>query len=129
MNDEAQPVQTRTVLSVVDDLMFRSRISTAAKAVGVRHIVATSPAAAIERARAERPDLILFDLDSSRTQPMDVLQMLAADPALAATPTLGFVSHVHTHLIEQARSLGIGKVMARSAFVMELEHLLRGEPS
>jgi len=119
----------RTVLSIVDDLMFRSRISTAAKAIGVRHIVATSPAAAIERARAERPDLILFDLDSSRTQPMDVLQMLAADAELAKMPTLGFVSHVHTHLIQQARQLGIGKVMARSAFVAELESVLRGEAS
>lgn len=119
----------RTVLSVVDDLMFRSRISTAAKAVGVRHIVATSPEAAIERARAERPDLILFDLDSGRTHPMDVLQKLAADTELANIPTLGFVSHVHTHLIQEARSLGIGRVMARSAFVMELDSLLRGEQS
>lgn len=117
----------RTILSVVDDLMFRSRISTAAKAVGVRHIVATSPAAAIERARSEHPDLILFDLDSGRTQPMEVLQTLAADAELAKVPTLGFVSHVHTHLIQQARSLGIGRVMARSAFVAELEGLLRGD--
>jgi CheY-like chemotaxis protein len=117
----------RTVLSVVDDLMFRSRISTAAKAVGVRHIVATSPAAAIERARTERPDLILIDLDSSKTQPMEVLQMLAGDADLAALPTVGFVSHVHTHVIQQARSLGIGKVMARSAFVASLEGLLRGD--
>lgn len=118
----------RTVLSVVDDLMFRSKISTVAKAVGVRHIVATSPDAAIERARTEHPDLILFDLDSGRTQPMEVLQKLAADAELARVPTLGFVSHTHTHLIQQARELGIGKVMARSAFVVELEGLLRGEP-
>ncbi len=117
----------RTVLSVVDDLMFRSRISTVAKAVGVRHIVATSPEAAVERARAERPDLILFDLDSGRTHPMDVLQTLAADAELSAIPTLGFVSHVHTHLIQQARAAGIGRVMARSAFVAELEGLLRGD--
>jgi CheY-like chemotaxis protein len=117
----------RTVLSVVDDLMFRSRISTVAKAVGVRHIVATSAAAAIERVRSERPDLVLIDLDSGRSQPMEFLQMLNADADLATVRTIGFVSHVHAHLIQQARGFGIGKVMARSAFVAELEGLLRGD--
>lgn len=117
----------RTVLSVVEDLMFRSRISTAAKAIGVRHIVATSPEAAIERARSERPALILIDLDGGRTRPMEVLQQLAADGELAAIPTLGFVSHVHAQLIQEARAAGIGRVLARSAFVAELEGLLRGD--
>ncbi len=127
MIDKEASAKTRTVLSVVDDLMFRSRISTVAKAVGVRHIVATSPAAAIDRVRTERPDLVLIDLDSGRTQPMELLQALQADPDLAVVRTLGFVSHVHAHLIQQARGLGIGRVMARSAFVAELEGLLRGD--
>lgn len=120
---------SRTVLAVVDDLMFRMRISSAAKAAGVRLIVATSPAAAIDRIRNEHPDLVLFDLDSGRTQPMNVLQQLRDDAALSAVPTLGFVSHVHADLIHEARACGIGRVMARSAFVVELPGLLRGDLS
>jgi chemosensory pili system protein ChpA (sensor histidine kinase/response regulator) len=125
--DEAQPPDSRprTVLAVVEDLLFRSKISTTAKGTGARLLVATSPAAALERARAERPDLILLDLDAVRTGPLDVLRQLQADPALATVPTVGFVSHVHADLIQEARAAGIGRVLARSAFVAELEGLLR----
>lgn len=126
---EQEQTPTRTVLAVVDDLMFRTRISGAAKAAGVRLIVATSRDAAIERVRNEHPDLVILDLDSGRTQPMEVLDTLRADAGLGAVPTLGFVSHVHADLIHQARERGIGRVLARSAFVVELESLLRGEPS
>lgn len=114
-------------MAVVDDLMFRTRISSAAKVAGVRLIVATSRDAAIERVRNEHPDLVIMDLDSGRTQPMEVLEALRTDAALAAVPTLGFVSHVHADLIHQARERGIGRVLARSAFVVELDGLLRGD--
>jgi CheY-like chemotaxis protein len=112
------------VLVVADDLLFRSKISTAAKAAGVTVRAATTADAAIERAREERPSLILLDLDSGRTQPFDVLRRLSEDPELCALPTLGFVSHVHAHLVRQARDLGIGGVLARSAFVGQLPDIL-----
>ena len=46
------------ILVVVDDLMFRSRISSAARAAGVETRVATTPDAALERARADHPSLV-----------------------------------------------------------------------
>jgi CheY-like chemotaxis protein len=112
------------ILVVADDLLFRSKISTAAKAAGVVVRAATTPDAAIERAREDRPSLVLLDLDGARPQPLDVLRRLAADPELRALKTLGFVSHVHVHLVQQARDLGIGAVMARSAFVAALPEIL-----
>lgn len=112
------------VLVVVDDLMFRSRISSAAKALGVTIAAATTPDAAVARARELKPSLILLDLDSARTQPFDLLRQLQEDRNLAAIPTLGFVSHVHADAIRQARSLGIGEVLARSAFVTALPDIL-----
>ena len=112
------------ILVVADDLLFRSRISAAAKAAGVTVRAATTCDAAIARAREDRPSLILLDLDSGRTQPFDVLRRLSADPNLRAVPTLGFVSHVHAHLVREARDLGIGSVLARSAFVVQLPDIL-----
>ena len=112
------------ILVVADDLLFRSKISTAAKAAGVVVGAATTADAAITRAREERPTLILLDLDSGRTQPFEVLRRLSEDPELRALPTLGFVSHVHAHLVRQARDLGIGTVLARSAFVVQLPEIL-----
>jgi len=114
------------ILVVADDLLFRSKISTVAKSLGVVVRAATTPDAAVERARQERPTLVLLDLDGQRPAPFEVLSRFAADPALASLPTLGFVSHVHAHLVQEARTLGIGRVLARSAFVAELPHILEG---
>ncbi len=113
------------VLVLIDDLLFRSKISGAAKAAGVELAVVSSPEAALERARTARPSVILVDLDSQRTRPFDLLRQLASDPALAAVPTLGFVSHVRADVIRDARSAGIGDVMARGAFAASLPDLLR----
>lgn len=112
------------ILVVADDLLFRSKISTAAKAAGVVVRAATTPEAALTRAREDRPTLILLDLDGGRPQPFEVLRQLAADPSLRDLPTLGFVSHVHAHLVDEARALGIGSVLARSAFVTRLPEIL-----
>jgi CheY-like chemotaxis protein len=113
------------VLVVVDDLLFRSKISTAAKGVGATIAAATTADAAIARARELKPRLIILDLDSARAQPLEVLRRLAAEPELAGIPTLGFVSHVHTDVIREARALGIGEVLARSAFTTSLPDILR----
>lgn len=113
-----------TVLVVVEDLLFRSKISSAAKAAAITVAAATTADAALTRAREVRPSLIILDLDSARTQPFEVLDRLAADPELAVIPTLGFVSHVHAHLIKEARSHGIDEVLARSAFAANLPDIL-----
>jgi CheY-like chemotaxis protein len=112
------------ILVVADDLLFRSKISTVAKSLGVIVRAATTPDAAIERATADHPTLVLIDLDGQRPAPFEVLQRLAADPALRSLPTVGFVSHVHADLVQKARGLGIGTVLARSAFVAQLSDLL-----
>ena len=112
------------ILVVADDLLFRSKISTVAKALNVVVRAATTPDAAIERARDDHPTLVLVDLDGQRPAPFDVLERFALDPALRAIPTIGFVSHVHTDLVQKARALGIGAVLARSAFVTKLPDIL-----
>ncbi len=112
------------ILVVVDDLMFRSKISTAAKAVGATIAAATTAEAAVARAKELRPALIILDLDSAKVQPLEVLKQLAADPELNAIPTLGFVSHVNADRIREARVLGIGEVLARSAFAASLPAIL-----
>jgi CheY-like chemotaxis protein len=112
------------ILVVADDLLFRSKISTTAKSLGVVVRAATTPEAALERARADKPTLVLLDLDGQKPAPFQVLAEFARDPALRALPTVGFVSHVHADLVQQARALGIGSVLARSAFVVQLPALL-----
>jgi PleD family two-component response regulator len=112
------------ILVVADDLLFRSKISTVAKALGVVVRAATTPDAALTRAAEDRPTLVLLDLDGQRPEPFEVLRRFSQDPSLKDLPTLGFVSHVHADLVYRARELGIGRVLARSAFVAELPDIL-----
>lgn len=114
------------VIVGVDDLMFASRISSAAKALGVEFAFARSPEAIVEAVRTKAPRLVILDLNSLKVRPLEAAAALKADAALAAVPIVGFVSHVQTDLIAQAREAGVDQVMARSAFVTQLPRLLQG---
>lgn len=115
------------VLAAVDDLMFSSRISTAAKGVGAHVTFTRSVDAVLAAARATPPPtLVILDLNSARVKPLEIVAALKADPALARIATVGFVSHVDTATIEAARRAGVDRVLARSAFVEQLPRLLEG---
>lgn len=112
------------ILIAVDDLMFSSRISTAAKGVGATIRFARSPDAVVRAARETMPSLVILDLNSSSVKPLEIVGRLKQDPGLAAIPTLGFVSHVDAVTIEAARQAGVDRVLARSAFVQQLPEIL-----
>jgi DNA-binding NarL/FixJ family response regulator len=112
------------VLAAVDDLLFSSKIRATAKAAGVELAFARSPQEIIEQARTQKPSLVIFDLNSGKTDPVATIAALKADPALASIRTLAFASHVHTDLIASARKAGADQVLPRSAFAANLAELL-----
>ena len=113
------------ILAVVDDLMFTSKIRATAKPLGVSVVFARSSDAALAEMRKEGPALVIFDLNNPRTDPLGTVAEMKLDPTLASIPTVGFVSHVQTDLIDRARQAGIDEVMARSAFTMQLAEILQ----
>ena len=112
------------ILVAVDDLLFSSKIRTTAKQAGVALAFARSPAEILSQARALKPSLIIFDLNSPKIDPINTVIALRADADLAPLPTMGFVSHVDTQTILAARQAGVDEVMARSAFAANLEKIL-----
>jgi PleD family two-component response regulator len=113
------------ILAAVDDLMFSSRISAAAKAAGATVRFARSVEAVLAAAREERPSLVILDLNIARVEPLAIVAALKREPGLAGVPTVGFVSHVDTPTIEAARLAGVDRVLARSAFVQQLPQILQ----
>jgi CheY-like chemotaxis protein len=112
------------ILVAVDDLLFSSKIRTTAKQAGVELTFARTPSEILERSRALKPSLIIFDLNCAKAAPIDTIAALKRDPELASIRTIGFVSHVHTELINAARAAGVDDVMARSAFAGQLAEIL-----
>jgi threonine dehydratase len=104
--------------------MLASKIRQAAASRGIELDFPLSPTEMLERARLARPRLVILDLNSARLAPLSTIAALKADPAVASIPTLGFVSHVQTDLIAEARTAGVDRVLARSAFFDRLPEIL-----
>jgi CheY-like chemotaxis protein len=117
---------SRTVLAIVDDLLFASKIRGTAEEIGVTVKFARNADAMLNAARRDQPDLIIFDLNAERNNPADMARQLKADEQLRSIPLLGFFSHVQTELQRQAEEAGIDQVIPRSAFSKYLGEILSG---
>ena len=111
MEDPAPP----PVLALVRDLLFATKISGTARALGAPMEVLRDPAQLSQQSGR----LLLVDLNLPGAIP-------AAAEWLRATgnPVVGFVSHTDAATISAARDAGITRVMARSQFVQLLPDLL-----
>ena len=117
---------TRSVIALVDDLFFASKIRGTAEELGVSVRFARSVDAMIEAARRHRPSLIICDLHSHKIDPMQMAKQLKQDEQLRSIPLLGFFSHVQTELLRQAEQAGFDRVLPRSAFSKHLGEILSG---
>ncbi len=114
------------ILAILDDLMFTSKIKTAAGQLGAAVTFARSAdAARTALAATPPPSLVILDLNNARVDPLGIVAAMKSNPGLAAIPTVGYVSHVQSDLIAAARSAGVDDVLARSAFVAQLADILR----
>src|SRR6266705_6677876 len=84
------------ILAVLDDLMFSSKIKTAANQLGVAVTFARSADAALAAMRKTPPTLVILDLNNTRTNPLGIVAQMKQDAALASIPTVGYASHVQT---------------------------------
>ena len=104
--------------------MFATKISTAAKAVQAQVAFERAAANVLPRIRAERPALVIFDLNSTRLHPIETIAAIKRDADVSGTRTLGYVSHVQADVIAAARGAGCDEVLARSAFSAQLADIL-----
>lgn len=113
------PVSNKTILAVVSDLMFQSRLRNHARALGYELVVADTPASV--RDGLERlPALLVLDLHVGG---LDWRQAVEAAKA-AGVPVLAFGRHTEARLLRSAREAGCGRVVPRSTFVEELPRLI-----
>ena len=71
------------ILAAVDDLLFRSKIRTTAKHVGIEIVFAQTPDEMLAQARALKPSLVIIDLNSPKADAVNTIAALKADPDLA----------------------------------------------
>jgi hypothetical protein len=105
------------MLCLVRDLIFSSRISATARALGVAVKMLRDPAALGAKAGSR----LIADLNQA-----GVIDAAAEWKRRTGGQVIGFVSHVDAETIARARAAGLDRVLARSAFVESLEQILTG---
>lgn len=120
MQDTAK---ARKVVAAVNDLMFGSRIRSAAEHAGISALFVRSEDHL--HAAAADADVVLLDLETRWLDVPAAIRALKAAAATAAVPVIVFGSHVEGDALHAARAAGADRVLARSAFVKLLPDLLR----
>lgn len=109
-----------TGIVLCDDLIFFSRIASAARAAGASVKQARTTADALKLAATAAPGGVLVDLHNETLDlPAFLAQLRQVCPA---TPrVVAFGSHVDAERLRAARAAGCDRVLPRSKFVEELE--------
>ncbi len=110
----------KTLLLLVPDLFFGTRIHDAARRLG--YAVATvDPNADYVTVLAEsKPDLVILTFERTGSS----WEELAAAASAAGVKVLAFGSHMNVDAFKRARALGAAEVVANSRLTSELPKLL-----
>ena len=119
---------SRSVIAIVDDLFFASKIRGTAEALGVAVSFPRHADGVRELIQRNPPALIICDLHSEKFDLLGLARTLKADAATRDIPLIGFFSHVQTDLQKAAEDAGFDRVMPRSAFTTKLPQIISGEP-
>ena len=119
-------------VAFLDDLIFATKLSSTATAVGGTVTIVRTLAALGEQLDGGEVRLVLVDLSAGGGDPLEAIAL--ARTSSPEVQIVAFGPHVEGDLMNAARQRGADTVLARSAFVRKLPDLLaigsdpRGEP-
>jgi hypothetical protein len=117
------------IFCFIEDLFFLAKIQETARKLGVKvEFVKGSDKETVDRIagapEAEKPALIVFDLNNANAKPMTLIPKFKSKFKRAVS-IVGFRSHLQGDLKLKAIEAGCDTVMPRSAFSQSLPNLLR----
>jgi two-component system cell cycle response regulator DivK len=117
---------TKRILVVEDQEDLRGILRTLLTGSGYEMIEAADGQAGVEEAKAERPDLILMDIQMPVLDGYDATQQIKADPNLKATPVIALSSFAMKGDEEKARAAGCDDYVTKPYSPMQLLRAIRG---
>jgi CheY-like chemotaxis protein len=113
----------RPGLLLCDDLIFTSRITGTARALGLTVKAARTAEQVVEMARQQAPTCVLVDLGNPGLDLGALLRQLG-EVCRPPPRVVAYGSHVDTDTLRAARAAGCDPVLPRSKFVEELPRAL-----
>lgn len=110
MNDQ-------TVLVVVDDLFFSSKIGETVRQLGGKPVFAAEVSEIPDCPDDGPPAAIIVDLDLSRADAVDLISHLRDSEATRDTPMMAYGRHTRPEAFVRARAAGCERAVPRSEFV------------
>ncbi len=116
------------IFCFIEDLFFQAKIIETSKKLGVKVEFVKGDKESVARltdlAEADRPTLVVFDLNNLNAKPMTLIPKFKTK-FKKATSIVGFLNHLQGDLKLKAIEAGCDTVMPRSAFSQTLPNLLR----
>jgi two-component system cell cycle response regulator DivK len=113
-------VTGKTILYVEDNEYNRKIVRQLLSKTSYRLLEATDGETGVESALAERPDLILMDVQLPKMSGLDATRRLRADPVTASTPIIVITSFALSGDDQKARDAGASTYLAKPYSPREL---------
>lgn len=106
-------MSARTILYIEDNEVNRKIVRDLLRRTSYRLLEAHDGEAGVAAALAERPDLILMDIQLPKISGIEATRRLRADPATAATPIIAITSFALSGDDQRAREAGATAYLAK----------------
>lgn len=105
----------RTVVVLVDDLFWRTKIEHTAKSASRSVVFVSDPDELATKVNVETVALVVVDL-SLRKDPFGAIAKLKKSPKTKAIPIIGYYEHVRKDMQKKGVEAGCDEVLPRSTF-------------
>jgi two-component system cell cycle response regulator DivK len=117
---------TKRILVVEDQEDLRSILRDLLTGSGYHVAEAADGKAGVAKAHAERPDLILMDIQLPVLDGYEATRQIKADPNLKAIPIIAVSSYAMKGDEEKARAAGCDHYVTKPHSPLQLLHVIRG---
>ena len=98
--------ESKTVLALVNDLIFQVKLTEAAKRAGLALEFVKESKDVLEQAR-HKPSMIIFDLNFEHVDPVKLIGKLKGHSDTKSISLIGYLSHIQADLKQQAQEAGL----------------------
>jgi two-component system cell cycle response regulator DivK len=117
---------TKRILVVEDQEDLRGVLRTLLAGSGYEMLEAADGAVGVAKAKSDRPDLVLMDIQMPVLDGYEATRRIKADPDLKATPIIAVSSFAMKGDEEKARAAGCDHYVTKPYSPMQLLRIIRG---
>ena len=122
--DKTDQIDQKTILVGVTDIFFYTKVRDALMSNGYKIERARTQQDIADKASATIPSAFILNMNDETLNAFQALETLAADARLKTIPILAFANHEEVATFNQARALGVTKIVSRNEFSARLKDLV-----